>query len=467
MQAMLDQDEAVRAGNGRASQLPVLFHLMDVSRPRPSQAVPMAAESSSSKSAGMPSPDVEPAYPSLAPAASGVLGSESTHVAPSILSTSSAFPPIVPLASPESAPAIAPAVEHSPQPATVASSLPSAPETTVSESLTPTALQSSPAGPTDSGFKESAATELVGQAKEPIATATQRSSRRKSKRPASEDWFASHGKFIAVAFVLALLGTIYFARTNRRQPIATAEKSIADAESAQSANDKSFDARPVDRTTGYRVTNNASNFTPIESPSNNGESKAELHPPTTPQLASADSAGDKDSAADNLFVFPAKKGDERMAVRPDTATTGGGSTIQHPTSGGATSNGPSGPGASPVATTGPDVTPVYPTTSQPAPPRTNSPATSVYPVTGAPPVVAPAAIPAPGTSPTNQAPAGAAPGYSPPNYRSQYPAPTGVNPPSAQAWSPPAPGGGLPSQYQPSDTTARGQRYERTGSGNY
>jgi hypothetical protein len=467
MQAMLDHD-AQNRGHGGASRLPVLFHLMDVSRLRPPAEQPAATDAAtqgepaeSVSNIDIAQEDKEVAIPQSS-SHFGTLPS-SPHAAPLGLAAAPPFP-----VSFEPSPAIGSTLEHTSQPPAPAVLPPvrldaaiTAPNIEANSSTVSTA-----ADPPSAIVEATIVGEPAARPMEPIAAPVERSNRRQGKRAASEDWFASHGKFIAIAFVLALLGTIYFARTHRQQPAANTEKQLASTESTEPGQ-KSYDSRPVDRTSGYRLTSTSTG----ESRAAQSESTAgkdpmtELHPPTTPRVAADDAGGEKSSKSDNLFVFPTKKGEDRMAVRPETATSPA-SAIQNSTSPQAASPGSSPPSTSPSAGGKSEFTPAYPTTSQPLGPQANSFTAGAYPVTGAPPLGAAAAPSPPSMNSTNQTQGTGSPAYSPPSYRGQYPG-TGYSPPAGQAWLPQGPAAGAAIPYQPSDNTARGPRYERTGSGNY
>jgi hypothetical protein len=467
MQATLDHDERNR-GHGGASRLPVLFHLMDISRLRPpaEQAAATDAATQGEPTESVSNIDIAPEGKEVTiPESSSHFGtlSSSHHASPFALP---AVPPFT--SSFEPSPAIGSALERATQPSAPTTLLPLRPDAAITASETEgNSSTASVAADAPSAIVEATiVSEPVARPTEPIGAPVERSNRRQGKRAASEDWFASHGKFIAIAFVLALLGTIYFARTHRQQPAANTEKQLASTQSAEQGQ-KSYDSRPIDRTSGYRLTSTSTG----ESRAAQSESTAgkdpmtELHPPTTPQVAADDAGGEKSSKSDNLFVFPTKKGEDRMAVRPETATSPT-SAIQSSTSAQAASPGSSPPGSSPSAGGKSEFAPAYPTTSQPLAPQANSSTAGAYPVTGAPPLGAAVAPSPPSMNSTNQPQGTGSPAYSPPNYRGQYPG-TGYSPPAGQAWSQQVPPAGAAIPYQPSDNTARGPRYERTGSGNY
>jgi hypothetical protein len=304
----------------------------------------------------------------------------------------------------------------------------------------------------------------------PVTPRSQTASRRKPKTAASEDWFAAHGKFIAIAFVVALIGTIYFARTSRQQSTATtaATPSRSPATDRNVASDSPATTHAGSTAPAINTAAEVRLTTPAETITATSESKVDLHPPTAPQLVSGTPADDKPQGKDNLFVFPGPKSpDERVASRGEPTSTGASPASQQAA--------PARPAeVTPVARPNPPasqpaLSPAYPTNSSPAPvyPVTSAGPAS-YPLTAAPPLVGPApparAVSPPPSGYPSMPPPSSNP---PPNYRSQFPMSAGTIPPQPQAWSPSAPGGGLPGQSQPLDNTARGPRYERTGSGIY
>jgi hypothetical protein len=148
-------------------------------------------------------------------------------------------------------------------------------------------------------------------------TPRQRAQERQRKRQAATkgDWFTSHGKVIAIGFVLALLATIYMARTNRKPsapPVASKAtkqpaRTIKSVSAEQSIATKSSSASPAVAIT--RV-----------SPSEKqpaGESRTALHPPTIPQLAQEPATAK--SPDESLFPW-ARRDNERVATRTDPGT---------------------------------------------------------------------------------------------------------------------------------------------------
>ena len=418
MEVVMD-DRRRSAGPAAPRELPILFHLMDVSRPRSAphtdQPVPVAEE---------------PAATLPAPAAS--------HPDPSLIAA--------PLA-PETV--VAPVANHwddiqLPQPELSRYRLQPqadvAPPATLQVPVPVAVAASTP--PSESPVAVVAESTPEPAAEQPVTPTVATPSNRKSKAPAAEDWFATHGKFIAAAFVLALIATIYLARTNRREvahEIVTAPVSpLVELEPA------SPETQPPPHVAAAPAGPLAAPPLAAAPPVSVSAVPAtvELHLPSAPQVASSPAA-DQPIGGDNLFVFPAtKKADERVASLPSL----------------------------PAA----QVNPFAPATSQnPAPPTAAVP--PVYPVTTSPSLYQNMAAPVPNYAPTLSPPAQPT-GFVAPasNFAPQAPAPRANGqislpggPQPQAAFSPPAAGVGQPGPYPSQDSIARGPRYERTGPGNY
>lgn len=368
-------------GTSPPREMPVLFHLMDVSRPQ-SNTTLAAAPRGSAPSSVISEPesglDQIPATttPFSSPAASGPLVAaespekpEAAEVAPSNLS----IPPV------ESKPTT-PAAEAA---------------NTIAEPSKP-----SPA-----------------QAPSPRSKAEER---RKAKSSARGDWFTRQGKYIAIGFMLALAATIYVARSGKQATKPAAAKNTqahpgeaVNQVAASSARPATVvgEAKPATKT-GSGGTSEASPARLAEAPKPEAAPQVDLHPPTIPQLASEPPEGQR-RADEGLFPWATRE-DERIATRPD---------------------------------------PPQPSDPQIAP--SNQPFNG--PPTGPPPTAAPDG----GSQPEQ-------PYYPTTGYQGQYhPAvapPPQISPPGPEL-GPPA--GGPPPQYTPQDNSARGYRYERTGSGLY
>jgi hypothetical protein len=265
----------------------------------------------------------------------------------------------------------------------------------------------------------------VGQKAEPLAV-----KRPAERRPAQagartrNDWFSNHGKYIAIGFVLALVGTIYLARSNRNSgqasvthptvhPGEAGQQLASDASKPATVVGKNKDAPSVDATADSAAETSPAQL--AEAASSEQRPAVDLHPPTIPQLVREPA---NSGQPDNNALFPwSEQPGNRLATRP----------------------------AEPPVAASPPAQPKYPVT--PA----NAPLSQSYPVT-------PAANP--GYAPAPQGPAPAVP-----DYRSPYiaPPPAGQPPPGQNF----APLGAAATPYMPSDNTARGYRYERTGSGPY
>lgn len=390
-------------------KLPVLFHLLDVSRPRAAKApvrpLDLARPSAGKVTAEVPEPEFSLApLPASSPVTQPIFPLPLDHSESLGTSVDRAFlfaGTLGPAATLGDTGAVAPAEEADAQPAEALATPPATTEET-------------PAAP---------AAVAAAAPQEPVSLPSQRPASRRSKATATDDWFAAHGRFIAVAFVIALVGTVFYARRSPRP-----------------ATDKDDFARPVaplielTSTTDVRsapAAPPAVEAPPLASTQPPAAATVELHLPVstsspaspaapTPTNSAPALANDERRSGDNLFVFPAPKpGEERVAARTDLPTA------ESPVSSGA-------------------MPPAYPVTSSPALP-TNGPVAGQYPQTtymppGGTPPVAYQTVP----------PAGA---WSP------------AGPPLPSI--PPATGYGAVPDYQTPDNVARGPRYERTGSGNY
>jgi len=414
-------------------RLPVLFHLLDVSRQRPSRP---------------------PAEPSLASLSEMAEPAAATAVAPPAADLSLATP-AVPIETP------------------TISIPPAAPEAAASKSSEP--AKSSPPTPRSEAER-----------------------RRKAKRPTTEEWFAAHGKYIALVFVLALGATIYFARVNRRPPAVEEPPDMAlNIEPGDSAR-STANSKPSTTLVGDSVPNPAtSTGSPaklIETASASAP-QAELFPPTETQVAARNPSAAARPAASDLF--PDKKSDSRVAVqdRGQDAVANSSPTNSASPLASAAPAAPataSAPGAAPAAATASAMEPSYPHTGFPP---TGLPAASYPtthpPVTNYPPTNIPGqAVPAPPAMPA-QPPAWSHSPYQPSPYsptQFQPPqSPTQFQPPQSPTQFQPAqrpplgyqpvspapggsfvpPGGAIPPQYQPPFNSVPGTRYERSGSGLY
>jgi hypothetical protein len=368
--------------------LPILFHLRDVSRPpRPKapEALPLVS---------LPVAPIVPPLPPVPP-----LGSDSASTveeSPSHQATEKSDLPPVPVYLD-----LAELKPEYPGPTTLAAA-----------SLAVEAVHESRAD--DTSCPQPAAQEV------PTPEPAQAGSvlrERKSRQSQREDWFAAHGKFIAAAFVLALIGTIYFARTTHRQaqtrstaahsapPLAEdlVKVEMPPKASENKASDIAHSAAATTETAGSKAL--ASDT-----------AQAELYLPVAPATSAAPPLASS-PAGDSLFTSLVKKPEERTASRP---VIPGMQMNPHVEAKAADNQART---LSPAAGPSPPVmhdalSPSYPVTSSAPLPRGSSPQVEGYPHTGAPPLAG-------------------------------------------------APTAGMPTPPSSQETIVRGSRYERTGTGNY
>jgi hypothetical protein len=209
----------------------------------------------------------------------------------------------------------------------------------------------------------SAETELSPPGSDDAVALRERAEERKRKRQtaAKDDWFASHGKYIAIGFVVALLATIYAARSQRKSaPPDVAKPHAQENESHASPIRTASAEKPAqDKTRPAVAITSVSPTKP--SP---GESQTALHPPTIPQLATQTEPG---AASDGLFPW-AKREEERVASRTADAVS--------PTV--------SDAAASTAAAVQPAGQPSYPSTPYPGDYRQAAPSQPLYPTTNSP-----------------------------------------------------------------------------------
>ena len=389
------------AGTNR--ELPVLFHLMDVSRLKSPPPAPVHAP---------PSESHAQAEILEAPKDSAIVTPEPLSAA-ELTSSSAVF----------DSPAYA--VHKAPE---ASLPTPEAVETSAAE-VTPTPASPSVAEPgtsVETTASETTEKELI--AAKPAATPRKETERRQSKAKAQRgnEWFANQGRYIAIGFVLALIGTIFIARSNRGTSPTAAVQPHADPGEAgqQVAASETKPATIVGESQEKQTTETTKSKTAETSPADLADAtaaekapQADLHPPTIPQLVREPAPSNQ---PDNNALFPwTEQPTDRLATRQDA----------------------------PVAT--PAAAPTqYPVTAASGPPSPS------YPVTATPNSSFAAPLP---QQPVAQ-----------PDYRSPYipAAPANSQPPNlGQSFVPPT--GGPGPTYMPSDNTARGYRYERTGSGPY
>ncbi|MDX1944320.1 MAG: hypothetical protein SFU86_02860 [Pirellulaceae bacterium] len=202
---------------------------------------------------------------------------------------------------------------------------------------------------------------------------------RKRQTPESGNWFASHGKYIAILFVLGLIGTVYLART-RRTPAPPASPHAHPGAAA----DPSNIAIEMPKAKSQPNQPDKSIATATEPQPDPEQPRTELQPPSAaPAVVAETPAKPSDEG-----LFPWKDREEvRVATRPDPPALAPG-----PESPAAASPAPTNYGPAPA----PSLEPQYPVTGgrQFAPPSTSQyqPASppSTSPPPSAPPVYAPA-----------------------------------------------------------------------------
>jgi hypothetical protein len=367
-------------------KLPVLFHLMDVSRRRARQAAVQPADLAACVPAAHAAGAVEPELV-LAPLPASPPGPIAEFAALEKPVTN----PFIPAAS----------TVPTPETPAIPDPLPAATPVAVVTAQIAEPVKAEAPKP---------------KAEHSVSLPPVRQANRRQKVAAADDWFAAHGKFIAVAFVLALIGTIYFARTSRR-PVKQEEAVRPVAPLIELASVSEQKSTPPSTAASTSAPTLAS--ATVAAPASATPASVELHLPVAP-AAQVAATNERRSGSDSLFVFPANKPqDERLAARPETAANA------------------SPPASQVTAPTTATMPPAYPVTSSPA----IYSAAAAYPQTAAPPLA-------------TANPPGAYQAMSPP---AGPPLPT-VAPAAAYGQSIP---------YQTPDNVARGPRYEPTGSGHY
>src|SRR5262245_3598300 len=360
---------AISSDNGRrASQtgperpeLPILFHLMDVSRPRAAAKDVLAAPAAAEPPKAV---EAQPSVPATAP----------LNVAAAMLSAPAAEVKATPAPglSAVSSEAVSAEVVDSPIEMIAAAAKPASENVPAAKSVAESAV--------------AAVLESTADANQPAATVSlkpkavkpQAAERRQRRTPPSEDWFASHGKFIAVAFVIALIGTVYYARTNRQQTTPAKTEAVAQSPLVE--------MQPPESAAEIATKS-------VQTVAAVSDSKVELQPPSAPALIASSSSSDKPAGGDKLFDFPATaKAEQRIAARPTSAP--------------AESKNEQSPTTPATATAAPALATAYPVTTSPASYPSTTAAPGAYPQTAA----------------AAQRPSNPGPSNSAPNYRSQFPA---------------------------------------------
>jgi hypothetical protein len=358
--------ENVTAGKRRTSptpprplrELPVLFHLIDVSRPKGFSAPPAFTLAAGPE-----------------PATLGAAESFDLETAAELVQTKAygSLPADLPGPSLDAAAHVsAPPSEES----TAGEIGPSLPELVAERDALASDLNRDPA------------LETPPPASDESVNLRQRAEERQRKRQGDkkDDWFHTQGRYIAIGFVLTLLATIYLARTNRKSPAPPVAAKAKATATSTAAKVKAAAAKASTKSTKSTQSPSAASITAVrpteKSPAS--EPKTALHPPTIPQLAQ-EPATTTAPSTDTLFTF-SKSAEDRLAARTDgpTSTQPTGTALP-------LSAAPSGP---------PQLQPQYPSTSFPGnyQPVAPGPSTTSAPAYGPAPATGPASSPA-GTTP--------------------------------------------------------------------
>ena len=168
--------------------------------------------------------------------------------------------------------------------------------------------------------------------KEPTAPSPRERAEQRAKNrqpvPASNDWMRTHGKFIAVGFVIALIVTIYMAQNgdepapaNPNAAAASAKSEVKAPPAANESESKITDAHTAKETVATAGHDHSPGLLKETSPAEEhspAEAHAELRAPTIND-STKEPASDSD-AADSKSLFPWKEPAEaRVASKPNDA----------------------------------------------------------------------------------------------------------------------------------------------------
>jgi hypothetical protein len=154
-------------------------------------------------------------------------------------------------------------------------------------------------------------------ASDDAVTLRQRAEERQRKRQEGkkDDWFGTQGKYIAIGFVAALMVTIYVARSSR-QPAKPhiATKPHAHSSAAATTKGEASPLKPAVASESAKITSVHPTTKATAS-----EPKTALHPPTVPQVAQQP---EKTSATGDATLFSfTRRTEERVAANTDAPTT--------------------------------------------------------------------------------------------------------------------------------------------------
>ncbi len=477
---------ATASGETSARELPVLFQLGDVSRPRSQRSPSSPPATVSAVSAPAPKPPAPPAH-QPEPAIAAAPPTES--LAPLSLSE---------LSKPYTPAALEPATLWTPSvasllddPSLLTGEKPAVKEKEAASQPADAAKAKTTAEPAGKSAEAAASKKKADDAAK-VNWPEPREDSSKRRQPAKKnDWFSTHGKLIAIGFVVALIATVVIARNQKKAPAPSTDEQWAlkhpggaadglgesgpaiempsvaidlpPSDAQPSSKEDEASPAPVEKLVGSKAGSEAE----AAKPEADSRPRVDLLPPTLPQSELAETtpappppfaAADKPAAppaaptnTDPLFTWPQRE--TEVAAKPATppAPT---STAQQQMNPGEVINPytrSAPPSAAPAANEGPIATTAsrspytLPTTPQDAP--SAAPATSVYapagPTAG---YTAPASgyAPAPAYSPN--------PGYAPAPGLSSAPAtmpPSYSAPPAPAPTYSPAPPGPPPGGYAP------------------
>jgi len=316
--------DAVRKPPRRPLEMPVLFQLADLSLPRAKAAPSIAPQVAAVEPVATPAA-AEINIPVVTPPAAAI--AEPVTIEPpkteSPKSPSQEIPQteIRPLDLPQ---AVISQVESQPSP--VVAEEPKSETPAIAESTSTTTVAEST--PSIAVAVTSSATDATPP-KEPTAPSPRERAEQRAKNrqpvPASNDWMRTHGKFIAVGFVIALIVTIYMAQNgDEPAPVnpdaAASAKTEAKAPPAENeAESKITDAHTAKEsvvTAGHEHSPGLLKETSPAEEHSPAQARAELHAPQTSDSAK-DPSGESD-VAESKSLFPWKEPVEaRVASKPD------------------------------------------------------------------------------------------------------------------------------------------------------
>jgi hypothetical protein len=294
-------------------EMPVLFQLADLrvqdTRPAPPPSAPAVSIP--------PAPPIEAVFVPEPPAAESV---QAEPPQPAVFK----FEPLDP----------EPVVSEKPQATSLASEIPSVTTETEAKNTsidsvpavealaTATEAEKESSSPV-SPISDSVTNEVVPHADAAAPTPRERAEQRSKSRQAvspKTDWMRTHGKFIAVGFIIALIATIYMAQNGDEPAPANPDSVSANAdESTEGERESSLTQGPAAKESIPVVEHEPSgSLAGDTSPATDAviDAHAELHPPPSGGIVKEPT--DVDEVADAKSLFPWKDAAEtRVAAKPD------------------------------------------------------------------------------------------------------------------------------------------------------